>query len=317
MSQFPKSESKGASHTERISRSYPRSIPVMTCDTVFRVVARRCLGDLTANHAATCRGDPEALHQMRIALARLRTAISFFSSMVADSKQREIRAELKWLHTELGAVRDLDVAIGRLEAAHQQRPHGCRPWKAKRAQAYRRLARALRSARYRRLIKNASGWIENGLWSTNTRKHASKERVSSVAVYSAGKLMRWRQKLLKKSCKFRDMSAKKRHRLHLMNKKLYYSTEFFEDLFRKEGPTRQRAELKHLRQAQKALGQLNDDANGESLAATLQRDRVHAPLQFAGRKREKRLLRSAAATYRKLAALKPLRVRDHRNQSRT
>jgi CHAD domain-containing protein len=118
---------------------------------------------------------------MRIALARLRTAISFFSLMVADSQQRKIRAELKWLHAELGAVRDLDVVIGRLEAANQQRPHDYRPWKEKRAQAYRRLARALRSARYRRLIKNASDWIENGPWSTNTGKHASKERASPMA----------------------------------------------------------------------------------------------------------------------------------------
>jgi CHAD domain-containing protein len=307
MSRFPKSESKGASHIEQVSPSYPRLIPVMTCDTAFRTVARRCLGDLMANHAATCRGDPEALHQMRIVLARLRTAISFFSSMVADSQQRKIRAELKWLHTELGAVRDLDVAIGRLEAAHQQRPHDYRPWKAKRAQAYRRLARALRSARYRRLIKNASVWIENGLWSSITRKHASKERASSIAVYSAGKLMRWRQKLLKKSRKIRDMSAKKRHRLRLLNKKSYYSNEFFEDLFRHEELPRQRAALKYLRQAQKSLGQLNDDAKGQSLAAALQRDGVRAPLQFAGRKREKRLIRSAAVAYRKLAALKPLR----------
>ena len=174
MSPSPKSESKGASHIERVSRSDPRLNRAMACDTAFRVVARRCLADLAADHAATCTGDAEALHQMRVALARLRATISFFSLMVADSQRKQIEAELKWLHGQLGAVRDLDVAIGRLEAANQQRPHDHRPWKAKRAQAYRRLARALRSARYRRLIKSASGWIENGLWSTNTRRHASK-----------------------------------------------------------------------------------------------------------------------------------------------
>jgi CHAD domain-containing protein len=244
---------------------------------------------------------------MRIALARLRTAISFFSPMVADSQRKKIRAELKWLHIELGAVRDLDVAIRRLETAGKQRPHDYRSWKAKRAIGHRRLARALRSVRYRRLIKNASGWIENGSWSTNTAKHASKERASPVAVYSAGQLVRWRKKLLKKSRKLCEMSAKKRHRLRLMNKKSYYSTEFFKDLFRNKGLIRQRAALKHLRQAQKSLGQLNDDAKGQSLAAALQRDGVRSSLQFAGRKREKRLIWSAAAAYRKLAALKPVR----------
>ena len=138
MSPFPKSGSKGASRIERVPRSHPRLNPVMACDTAFRVVARRCLADLTANHATTCRGDPEALHQMRVALARLRAAISFFSPMVADSQRKQIRAELKWLHAQLGAVRDLDVAIGRLETASKQRPHDYRSWKAKRAQSHRR-----------------------------------------------------------------------------------------------------------------------------------------------------------------------------------
>src|SRR5471030_1625929 len=125
MSRLPKAGSKGASRVEQIPRSHPRLNPVMACDTAFRVVARRCLADLTANHAATCIGDAEALHQMRVALARLSAAISFFSPMVSDPQRTRIRHELKWLHADLGAVRDLDVAIERLEAVGKQRPHDC------------------------------------------------------------------------------------------------------------------------------------------------------------------------------------------------
>jgi CHAD domain-containing protein len=122
MSQFPRTGSQSASRIERLPRSHPPSNPVMACDTAFRLVARRCLADLTANHATTCRGDPEALHQMGVALARLRAAISFFSPMVADSQRKQIRAGLKWLHAQHAAVRDLDVAIGRLETAGKQQP---------------------------------------------------------------------------------------------------------------------------------------------------------------------------------------------------
>src|SRR5271168_2647562 len=110
MPQFPKSGRKGASRIERV----PRLNPEMACDTAFRLVARRCLADLTANHASTCRGDPEALHRMRVSLARLRAAFSFFSPMVADTHWKQVRVELKWLRAQLGAVRDLDVAIERL-----------------------------------------------------------------------------------------------------------------------------------------------------------------------------------------------------------
>src|SRR4051812_46898858 len=109
MSPFAKAGGKGGSGIERAPRAQPTLDPRMPCDTAFRVIARRCLDDLTENHAATCRGDAEALHQTRIALARLRAAISFFSPMMADSQRKQIRAELKWLHRQLGAVRDLDV----------------------------------------------------------------------------------------------------------------------------------------------------------------------------------------------------------------
>jgi CHAD domain-containing protein len=308
MSPSPKSGSKGASRSKRVPRPQPRLYPVMACDTAFRVVARRCLADLAANHAATCTGDEEALHQMRVALARLRAAISFFSPMVADSRRKQIESELKWLHGRLGTVRDLDVAIGRLETSGKQRPDDYRFWKTKRTGSHRDLAQALRSASYRRLIRDASAWIESGPWSTGNGKHAANKRASPIAAYCAGKSMRWQEKLLKKSRKLRDMNAKKRHRLRLFNKKCYYSVEFSKDLFRNRELVRQRATLKHLRQAQKALGQLNDDATGQSLAAALQRDGVRASARYPRRKREKRLIQRAAAAYRKLAALKPLRA---------
>ncbi|WP_291571486.1 CHAD domain-containing protein [Bradyrhizobium sp.] len=280
----------------------------MACDTAFRVVARRCLLDLTANHAATCRGDPEALHQMRVALARLRTAISFFSPMVSDPQRMRIRRELKWLHTHLGTVRDLDVAIERIETTGKVRPQDCRSWKAKRAERHRRLAHAIRSPRYRHLIKDASDWVESGPWAIKKGTRSVARRAFPIAAYSADKLMRWQEKLVKKSRKLRDLGVKKRHRLRLLNKKCHYSTEFFADLFGNEGLLRQRAALKYLRRAQKALGELNDVAKGQSLAAALERDGIRVSLQFPGRKRQERLIHRAAAAYRKLAALKPLRV---------
>jgi hypothetical protein len=78
-------------------------------------------------------------------------------------------------------------------------------------------------------------------------------------------------------------------------------------LFPDKRLSRQQTALKYLRKAQRSLGQLNDDANSQSLAAALQRDGVPAPVEFLGPKREKRLIRTAAAAYGKLAALKPFR----------
>lgn len=278
----------------------------MACDTAFRIIARRSLGALTANHEATCNGDPAALHQMRIALTHLRTVILFFSPMVSDSRRTRIRADLKWLNAHLGVMRDIDVAIERLKTTNRRRPQAIpsyQAWTAKRADTHRRLARALRSTRYRRLIKSTFDWIEHGPWSIGKGKEAARKRASPIAAYGLRKLTRWQQKLLKMSRKLTEMDTEKRHRLRLLNKKLTYSIESFEDLFPDKKFSPQQTALRHLRKAQRALGQLNDDARGHSLAATLDREGVRPTFQFLSHKREKRLIRTAAAAYRKLAAL--------------
>ena len=275
----------------------------MACDTAFRILARRYVADLTANHEATSRGNPVALHRMRIALTHLRAAILFFSPMVADATRTRIRAELKWLNSHLGVMRDLDVAIERLKTIDKRRPQSMRHNRAraaKRADCHRHLARALRSARYRRLITSTSDWVEHGPWSIRKGKEAARKRASQVASYSVRKLTRWQDKLLRKSRKFARMDTEERHRLRLLNKKLSYSIESLQDLFPDK---KQRTALKHLRKAQRSLGQLNDDARGHSLTLTLENEGVQAPLQFLSHKREKRLMRTAAAAYRKLAAL--------------
>lgn len=278
----------------------------MACDTAFRIVARRHLNALNANHDATCKGDPEALHQMRVALTHLRTAILFFSPMVHDALRDEVRDELKWLNGELGTVRDLDVAVGRIEALgtkQTQPPAVLDSWKAKRDEGHRNLARMLNSVRYRWLIDQTSGWIENGPWSRTKGKQAARERASPIGPYSAARLEEWEEKLLRKSRKLRKMGTKKRHRLRLFNKKLTYSIDSLEDLFADKTLSKQKTALKHLSKAQRSLGRLNDGARGKELAAELEQKGVQTPLQFLKPRGEKRLLKKATHAYRKLGKL--------------
>lgn len=282
----------------------------MACDTAFRLIARRHLAKLNENHEATCHGDSEALHQMRVALTHLRTDILFFSPMVYDANRDEIRDELKWLNSELGAVRDVDVAVERIEALDTSEPaagSALRAWNEKREKGHDQLTRALRSARYQWLIEQASAWIENGPWSTKRSKEAARERASPFGTYSANKIAEWEKKLLKKSRKLDDMGTKKRHRLRLMNKRLNYSIDSLEDLLAEKKFSKQKAAIKYLRQAQRSLGQLNDGARGKALAGELEEKGVRTPLQFLKPRRKKRLLKRAAKAYRKLGALKPTR----------
>src|SRR3954469_7555524 len=220
-----------------------RLSPGMVCDTAFRIIARRHLAAVLAQHDGTCRGDPEALHQIRIALTHLRTAIRFFSPMVDDGLRLQVWTELKWLNSQLGMVRDLDVAIDRVIAesgGELEVIAELQHWDEKRAESHRLLARALQSARYRRLIEQTSGWIESGPWSTRRSKEAVRLRRCSLADHAMARLTEWEEALLKKARKLRKLDVEKRHKLRLLNKRMTYSIESLGDLFADDSLTKQK-----------------------------------------------------------------------------
>ncbi|HEX4225833.1 MAG TPA: CHAD domain-containing protein [Pseudonocardiaceae bacterium] len=75
-----------------------------TVDTQLRVLLdqQRHVDDLD---------DPEAVHQMRVAIRRMRVVLR------VGTDDEALRAELSWLGGELGVVRDLDVLAERLSAS--------------------------------------------------------------------------------------------------------------------------------------------------------------------------------------------------------
>jgi CHAD domain-containing protein len=307
------STASGAMPTPRRNALPGRLSPGMACDTAFRIIARRHLAAVLAQHEGTCRGDPDALHQIRIALTHLRTAIRFFSPMVDDALRPEIWAELKWLNSQLGMVRDLDVAIERVVAETGDELAviaELRHWDEKRAESHRLLGRALQSARYRRLVEQTSSWIESGPWSTRRSKEAIRLRRCSLAEHAMAKLTEWETTLLRKARRLGKLDVEKRHKLRLLNKRMTYSLESLEDLFTDGALAKQKSILKQLRKAQRSLGQLNDDARGQALAASLNGAGATTRLRFLDHKREKKLLRTAAAAYRKLDKAKPFRSAD-------
>lgn len=66
--------------------------------------------------------DPEGVHQARVATRRLRSDLRTFRSVLVRERSEALRAELRWLGEELGAVRDLDVMGERLRRDGEQLP---------------------------------------------------------------------------------------------------------------------------------------------------------------------------------------------------
>lgn len=233
--------------------------------------------------------------------------------MVDDAVRPQVWTELKWLNSQLGLVRDLDVAIERVVAETGDELAviaELRYWDDKRAESHRLLTRALKSARYRRLVEQTANWIESGPWSTRRSKEAIRLRRCPLADHAAARLAEWETRLLKKSRKLSRLDVEKRHRLRLLNKRLTYAIELLQDMFIGKSLARQASKLKLLRKAQRSLGQLNDDARGRALARALEGAGPKAARRFEDRKREKRLLKAAIAAYAKLSRFKPFRAKD-------
>ncbi len=59
-------------------------------------------------------GDPEAIHQARVATRKLRSHLRTFAPLLAPEWTEPLRTELGWLGLALGAVRDREVLLDRL-----------------------------------------------------------------------------------------------------------------------------------------------------------------------------------------------------------
>jgi CHAD domain-containing protein len=68
--------------------------------------------------------DPEGVHQARVATRRIRSDLRTFGTVVDPDWDGALRAELQWLAELLGAVRDTDVLLERLEGRLQTLPPG-------------------------------------------------------------------------------------------------------------------------------------------------------------------------------------------------
>lgn len=117
------------------------------------------------------RGDePDAVHQMRIAVRKLRSTLRTFGKVIWSDDVRPVADELKWLGTELGGARDAEVLFGHLRSQVDALPAELvlGPIQARiqghfaqvSAQAKDRLTKALRSKRYFRLLDRLDALVE-------------------------------------------------------------------------------------------------------------------------------------------------------------
>jgi CHAD domain-containing protein len=254
------------SEKKEIKRKPVQLEPSMSSATAFRVIAHQCLHQVIANAPAMSTGNAEALHQVRIGLRRLKTALSLFAPLCTDTQTQTIKAEIRWFGELLGPARDLDVFLSEvmlpLREQYRDEPGLVslqRTYGAQRTKLYDRISQAANSVRFRALALETAVWIETGQWGMKQGEQAAVARHRPIKQLAEEELIRLRKKVKKKGDGLAALDPDERHALRLHVKKLRYTAEFFLSLFPGKKKSK-RIFLVSLKSLQSALGDVNDIA---------------------------------------------------------
>jgi CHAD domain-containing protein len=291
------------SPTRTPSRHQASEAASLDCATAFQKMTLDCIAAIKAHHSSACAGDAEAVHQIRVAITRLRAAVAFFAPIVVDAEWLRLKKELAWLNGPLGAARDSDVVM---EYARRKR---YRAWAQRmigeqldqrQMRDHRRLVRSLRSVRTQRLVAAMAGWIRQGSW---LERYALRKDAEALQAYCARELDHWHDRLKRKGRHLKTLGASRRHRLRIKVKRFRYMLEALTETVALWG----RGELDHLhrpaKRLQRTLGDLRDLkrfaglANGSPQAENGKRGKKNPP---GYRHRKEKLLGAAIAAHRDL-----------------
>ena len=182
--------------------------------------------------------DPEFLHDLRVAIRRLRSALRLFSEILGPKRCAALRAELAWIGAHTGSVRDLDVflamlsqQIARLGAGEAIATLLADEVSRRRTQAHAALAEALASRRFRSLLRA----LER-LASSPNPPSIRGARGTPIRIGAPRLIRKAQQRVLALGRTLTiDSPAADLHRLRILCKRLRYTCEFFREAFR--GPS--------------------------------------------------------------------------------
>jgi triphosphatase len=254
--------------------------PDLSVSAAFRTVAHACIRHFRLNEPLLLASQSaEPLHQTRVAIRRLRSALSLFETVVIDRQYERFKRRLQDVSRQFGDARNLDVYIAHTKtaSADQDRtlppPLASKPAgraQAERSRAYGRVIRTLQSRRFRRLMQDLLAWIEAGPWSTLDAPDRQAARDQTVAHFAAHVLHHSLHKLKHDGRHLERLSPNERHQIRIEAKKLRYASEFLSGLFAdRKHHERYKSFVAALEILQTCLGDLNDIRSERHIGAKL------------------------------------------------
>ena len=202
--------------------------------------------------------DAEYLHQMRVALRRLRVVLGMAEKFRPDGQLSALNNEISALCVALGRIREWDVFIAQTLRPMCKRMAGHLGLQAllatcerQRADCYVALRGEAQARELQRLILRFSIWMSDGYWQQQG------EAVPKAHDFATRRLRKLAKKFAQSSKQLNVVDAGRLHALRIFAKKLRYSAEFFACLYDKQ---KTKAFLAALSEVQEVLGQINDVA---------------------------------------------------------
>jgi triphosphatase len=249
--------------------------PATPLDDAFSIILRACLFHLLESMPAAEDGrDPEGIHQLRVSLRRLRSALDLMRLAGSLGKVEALRSEASWLARNLSAARDWDIfKKGTLPTIAKNCP-SITGFDALgdvaeeyRSTAYDRVRVTLADRRCARFVIELGGWIEARGWRSDVPPE-NLAQLAEPAINFAGRILSERHnKALKRGRRFKSLSADERHRLRLAIKKLRYAVDFLLPMYGQRKSTKRF--FGKLADLQEELGSYNDMATTTALLAGL------------------------------------------------
>ena len=241
-----------------------------------------CLLHLQGNLRGAMAGtDPEYLHQMRIALRRLRVVLRMAHEVSRDDELAALRGELSELGAMLGAIREWDVFIDGIAALLSE--HAGLQTLLENSERQRAECCAVLHAQARKLqqlMLRFAIWMNGPYWET------ARQEDTTAGDFAARYLSRLYRRYTRTP--FQGLDAERLHELRIHAKKLRYGAEFFASIF---DARKTKSFIAALGEVQETLGQINDISVAhrllEKLAGNIAIGRDE--IAFVGSNLEKRL----------------------------
>jgi triphosphatase len=257
-------------------------------DDVLQALIWSCLQHFQGNlsgamqHRDRADDGAEYLHQMRVALRRLRVVLRITEKIRADQQLAGLYREVSELCVELGRIREWDVFIaGTLQpmctriGGHAGLSALLMDCERRRAAAYASLRDAAQARELQRLLLRFAIWMNGDYWRQGARGQAAAGKPEGgkpdaekpgARDFASRRLRKLAKRFARSGQQLESADAARLHALRIVAKKLRYSAEFFSRLFDQH---RTAAYVTALGEVQDVLGQINDDAVAHRLLASM------------------------------------------------